>query len=411
MDELKPQLRRFALRVRWMSAWKGAAVGALVGALLAATWAILDWAGVWFASWTGLALAFAGATVVGVIVGLVRRVPVADLADSIDRRAGLQNRLRTALHHVDGAAEFDEPLLRDARNRLAGLQPGRLFPVRFGRLQWSAMGTAMVASAVFLLGGSPLFLSDAARQERDELKEAAAKVERILRPVAKIPEEALTADERALAAEMRRFAEELKRRRLGKDEAMQKADDFAKRAEELARERFKEADKYFEKAESAWRKMEEAKLAEAGLQGADPEKMKLSEHQLDQAIQELDAQISKLKEKLQNPNLTKDQRKALDEELAKAQAAKENYELSKKAKDFLERIRNHPLYKELRELAEKMRKEAKAGQEGQRAEMTREQFEELRRKLEELADKLKSDEALEQYLREMMEAMKRCEGG
>ncbi|MCW5942016.1 MAG: hypothetical protein KIS66_07275 [Fimbriimonadaceae bacterium] len=411
MDDLGSRLRRFVRRVRWMGAWKGAGIGAWVGSGLAVAWSILDWTGVWFATWAGLALLVFGASVLGAVVGFCRRVSVTDLADSIDRRAGLQNRLRTALHHVDGAAEFDEPLLGDAQARLAALHPRRLFPVRVGRLHWSAMGTAMVASAVFLLGGTPLWLGDAARQERDELKLAAAKVERILRPVAKIPEEALTADERALAAEMRRFAEELRRRRLGKEEAMQKANDFAKRAEELARERFKQADKYFEKAESAWRKMEESKLAEAGLQGADPEKMRLSDQELNQAIEQLDAQIAKLKEKLQNPNLSKDERKALEEELEKAQTAKNQFELSKKAKDFLDRVRNHPLYRELRELAEKLRKEAQAGQQGQRGELTREQFEAMRKKLEELADKLKSDEALEQYLREMLEAMKNCEGG
>src|SRR5690348_9225544 len=104
MSDFTPELRRFSQRVRLVRSWRGLALGACFGAACSAVWAALDWAGVAFADWPQLAALVGASALTGAIMGFGLKVPSRALAMSIDRRAGLEDRLSTAMEsrHDDG---------------------------------------------------------------------------------------------------------------------------------------------------------------------------------------------------------------------------------------------------------------------------------------------------------------------
>ena len=69
-------------------------------------------------------------------------------------------------------------------------------------------------------------------------------------------------------------------------------------------------------------------------------------------------------------------------------------------------MRNHELMKEIRKLAEAMRKSATQASKSGQPQLTPEQRAEMKKRLEALLAKLKDDAAMKEYLQQMIEAMK-----
>lgn len=406
---LESHLRRFARRVRWMRAWRGLAVGGAIGAALCGVWAALDWAGVFFAEWQGLALVFAAVSLLGALAGLIRRVDPRDLARSIDRRAGLEDRLGTALEPGSGDG-FLGAVREDADRRLLVLRPAQVFPARLGRWHGAACGLAVLAAGLFLAGNTPLLLSEQKKAERKELAEAGATVERVVEPLER--SEGVTPKEKALARDLERFARELEKGRLDKTEAMQKANELAKKADELTRERYKLAKEQLVQAESAFQKLSKAELQKAGLENLDPEIANMDPQQRDAETSKLQAELDRLSQEMARKasDLSPRERAEIERQMQEIQSSLQQIELSKKVQDMLDRLRNHPIYKELQEMAAKMRKAAEAGEQGQTPQLTREEIEEMKRRLEELAKMLEDDEAMQQFLEALKEALANCDG-
>src|SRR5689334_3833739 len=119
----KPTLKRFSRRVRLLRAWIGLGVGLTIGGALAAVWATLDWFNLLYAEWSYLGLLVGTCGLIGLLIGAFRRISPRSLADSIDRRAGLQNRLATASERSEAHGTFDDALRADASERLETLKP------------------------------------------------------------------------------------------------------------------------------------------------------------------------------------------------------------------------------------------------------------------------------------------------
>jgi hypothetical protein len=405
---MNEKITLFEKRVRLVRAWIGLAIGGIAGGAVAAVVAGLDWGGYLLVDWLILALIVLACAVLGALVGFFRPVSLSALADSIDRRAHLDNRLRTSLELEDGS--FAEVQRADAAQHLEQVRPREIYPLRVTRWHGGWVAACVVASSIFLLGNTPLLLSPSERQEREELKKAGVTVERVARPILE-ERDAELVDEQELARRLERLAREMEKGRLSKQEALAKANELAKEADELAKKRFTEASEHVAQAETAFQKLMEQQLREQGLPMVDPQMMQMSDAQMQAQQQALEQQINDLQERLeQGEGLSEEQLKELQAKLAEAKEALKQFELSKKAKEFLEKLMNQPEYKELMEMMEKLRKEAEAGQQGQQ-QITEEQVKEMIRRLEELADQLKDDEAMREYLRQMMEALKKAQGG
>lgn len=405
MTELKKKLVPFEKRVRIVRAWKGLALGATVGATLSLAWTILDYFGTWYTDWVSMGVLTASTAVIGMIAGYMMKVPADKLADSIDRRADLRERLSTALE--DDASSFHDVVEGDAMSRVSGLKPAQVYPIRMGRQHVVFLAAASLASLIFLLGNTPLFLSDKDKQARKEMKEAAAAVERVVKPVLEDKETGQT-PEKELAKKIEQFAKELEKARMNKEESLQKANELSKEAEKLTQERNEQVEKNIMQAESAWQKFEEEKLREAGMENVNPEDLKKTDAQLDAEMMQLQQQIRELEKKMQDPALSQSERAELEKQLKEKQNNLEGLKLSQKAKDFLKQLTSLKEYKELQEMLKKMQKDAQAGKSGKQ-NLSKEDIEKMMKALEELADKLKDEESMKEFLKQLKEALKNCD--
>jgi chemotaxis protein histidine kinase CheA len=446
MNELSPRLKGFARRVRIVRSWRGLAIGACTGAAASAVWAGLDWANIAYTDWTSMGFLVGGGAVLGAVINALRPVPAHALTVSIDRRAGLEDRLATADERSSGNDAFDDALRQDAEARLAAVQPKTVYPIRVDRWHGGTVALTAAAAAIFLLGNTPLLLNDAAKAGREEVKKEGQKIERIRKEVLETPEAKQEMDEaqRKLLEEMRRLEKEMEKARMTPEEARQKSNELAKKAEELAQQDAKKTQQSLNEAKTALDQMLKQELQKAGMPEADPQLAQLSDAEREQAMQDakreqaqaqkdidqLQNQLSALQQKLADPKLSEEERKALEaqkkateEALKKAQEAKKTaeakqkaLELSKEAKAVFQKMAQHKLMDEIRELAKKLAEAAKQGQQNpSKPPLTDAERKEMQKKLEELAKQLKDDKAMEEYLKKMLEAMKNaksmCQNG
>ncbi|CAN5429891.1 hypothetical protein BH11ARM2_BH11ARM2_08800 [soil metagenome] len=437
--EFRQRLDPFARRVRFVRAWRGMAVGAVFGAGGAAALAGLDYANVRYTEWWEMGAVFGVVALVGAIVGAALPVRREALARSIDRRAGLRDRLETAM--VGGDTAMEEAQREDASEQFGEIKPAKVFPLRGSRWQTGAVAGAVAASAIFLLGNSPLLMSSSVQEAAAQNKADAARVEHVLRETFQDPKEQreLTADEKRLVQEALELKKALDKGRMSREEALQKADELQKKAEELAKNSATDELKTLDKAETAMQKIEKAALDKAGLQKADPQMTAMSDaqrnqalaqnaeerKQLENALAQAMAKMNQLQKQLANPNLSDAERKKLEKELEDAkkaaQAAQKGLEankaeeealkLSAEAMKVLEKMQGNPLFKKLQEMAAKMKASAQqASQNGGQPSMTKEQRLQMQKELEEMLAKLKDDKAMDAYLKALLESMKHAGG-
>ncbi|MBC8064595.1 MAG: hypothetical protein H7Y17_07180 [Chlorobia bacterium] len=459
-------LKRFERRVRLVRAWRGLTLGACAGALASVVWAGLDWMRVSYTEWSWMGMVVGVSALIGIFVGYFARIPAKALSDSIDRRGGLEDRLKTSLE-VAGANQFESALHEDASEKVGRLKPKDLYPVRVGKLQGGTVALALLASAIFLLGNSPILLPPDVRKEREELKKLGESVERIAKPLTEHNKpENLTDAEKRVAEEMRKLQRDLMKSKIDKEETMQKANELAKQTKEIVKERAELTTQNIEKAESALEKLQKAELEKAGLK-MDPEMMqalhemnqdrnkksepgdkdKTDQQKFDKSMQklnqeqkaleqkqqklqdqkaELQKQMDKLSTEMKNPNLSPEQQKALEEmqkkisemmkkmekELAEIQKAIDKIMKNKEIQELIRKINEHPKMKELQELAAKLAANAKMGEMGEMPELSKEDIEAMKEKLKEaekamkeLAKELADPAAMEEFMQQLKEAL------
>lgn len=462
MNEIETKMKPFARRVRWMAAWKGLALGATAGGALALGWAILDWSRVLYADWKGLAIVAGVGSLGGAIASFFVRIRTEDLASSIDRRAGLKDRVTTAVEPRGSESGFDEAQVKDADKALDGLSPSGLYPVKFGRWQAIGLATLVLAASVFLLGNSPMVRGPKTAEERKELKEIGQKVERIARPLTKTVEGVeVPANQKKLASELNKFSKELEEGKLNKEEAMRKVNDLAQKAEDEVKSQAEESEKKAVEAETALGKYEKLKLEEAGLSQDDLAKMNLSPREqaaLDRMMDDNKFESPKSKfsdreleqmgasrsaEKL--AQLTPEQRKELQDQVAKQQAElqkqidkidqmsdqerkqfeqqrdalmkqqqqmqklAEALKLSEEAKKAMQELMQSEEMQKLRKALQEMQAKSQQTQQGQPP--TKEEIEQLRQQIEELAKAMKDPEMKKLVEQQLKDALKQLESG
>jgi chemotaxis protein histidine kinase CheA len=426
-------LERFRRRVRLVRAWQGLALGAVVGAVASLGLAVLDFLNVRLTEPVWLIGTAVVAAVIGAVIGYFRPVPKRALADSIDRRAGLENRVATA-EEVPNSG-LGQALRQDAADRLGAVRPAAIYPLQVNRRHGAAIALGVATAAVFLLGNTPILLNDRQKAAREAVQEQAKTVERIRREYLENPKDGEASDaEKKLAAELRRLEKDLERGRMTPEELLKRREELTRQAETLTKNAVERAERNLETAAEAWKKREAEALKAAGLEKADADLARLSEAELNQRrqaaesrlaqaqakISELQRQMNEIDRQLANPNLSdaerkalEEQRKALEQEQAKAAESRqaalkdiESLELSQEAKEVLNKLANHPLYKEIQELQRKMQQNAEAAKRTGQPALTPEERRELQEQLEQLARRLADDVEMEEYLKAMLEALK-----
>lgn len=438
MSNLSKQLKGFERRVRLVRSWRGLAMGACFGAGLSAIWAVLDLRAVVYTEWVWMGALTSGWAVVGALAGYVLRVPVEKLAQSIDRRAGLEDRLTTANERAGIVSSFDEALSSDAEARLASIRPKRVYPIRFGRWQAAALALGLVASVIFVLGNTPIALSEQAKKDRVELKKMGEAVQRVTKENFETPEakEEMSDAEKRLADEMRKLDRDLEKGRMSKEEALQKSNELAEKADELTKSAAKASEASMAQAQTAREALEKDAMKQAGIDNMSPQMAQMSDadrqKQMDQVkhqgakIQEqleaLKRKLAEIERKLENKHLTAAERKALEEakkaiegqisklkrEEKENQDLEKSLQLSKEAQDVFAKMQRDPLFKELMEIERKLAANTKSQSSSGKPKLTDAEREGLRKRLEELAKQLKDAAAMKAYLQALIEEMKKA---
>lgn len=413
-------------------------MGACLGAGLSAVWAVLDLRSVLYTEWAWMGALTGGCAVIGAVVGCLQRVPLGQLAQSIDRRAGFEDRLTTANERTGSDSSFDGALSSDAEDHLASVKPKRVYPIRLGRWHACAFALGLLAAVIFTLGNTPIALTDQAKKDRAELKKEGELVQRVAKENFETPEakEEMSAAEKRLADEMRKLDRDLEKGRMSKEEALQKSNELAQKAEDLMKSAAKESEASISEAQTAREALEKDAMKQAGIDNMSPQMAQMSDgdrqKQMDQAKQDgkkiqeqLDAlkrKLEEIKRKLENKNLSAAERKALEEQkkalegqiskLENEKKANEDLQkalqLSKEAQEVFAKMQKDPLYKELMEIEKKLAAQSKSQSSSGHSKLTDAQREEIKKKLEELAKKLTDAKAMKEYLQALIEAMKKA---
>ncbi len=408
-----------------LQAWRGLARGVALGAVLALVLAGLDFFDAWYTGWWGVGAPILAGAFVGVLYGLTRQVSTAALADSIDRRAQLQNRVATATE--DHHEQFAEAQRADALARLEGLKPARVYPVKFTRWHTGSVALSLAAVAVVLLGNTPMLLSAQERQDREELKKTGQAIERVAKPVLERPDEDSTKVAKELAQKYDAFGKDLQRGRMPMEKAMEEANKLAAEAERATKEQADRAEMIVSKAQDALlREAFEDAARESGMNPDDLANLSAAEMQALSQLSESEAasresslneQMADLAKQLREgknekgETLTQAERDALAKEMEALKKNLQDLKLSQKAREFLNRLMKDPDYKELMKIAQELRKASQNAQQNpDRPPLTKEQIEEMSKKLEELAERLKNDEDLKAFIEELKKALKEGQG-
>lgn len=455
---MENKLKSVARRIRLLRSWKSLSIGMMVGAVLALIWVVLDYFSLVFTEIPYLIALVAGFGMIGAAIGFFRKLDPLDVARSVDSRAGLKDRLVTALQSKD-QDEFQRKVCEDAEEHLQAVEPKRTYPFRFGPWPGAAFGSILLAGVVFWLGNGTAFASKNS-PEAEKIKEAVAKVERVAKPLSEVNVDELGGkEEQRLANELQKLAKQLERNRLDPEEAQAKAEELGRQAQELTDKRMEQAraqmqtmqQKYaqdqLEKANITPEQLESMRLSQelqdlmqetrAGLDGefgqgeqldqkmldslnldqATQEMLKMSEAEREAMKESLEQQIKDIEKMLDDPNLSEQARKELSAKMKELQDLLSKIQFSEEVLKALKDLQSMEEYQELSKLMQEMQQASEQMQNAQ--ELTDEEMEQLKEKISQLEEQMEEfakqmqdpefREQLRKQMQEMIEAMKRGE--
>jgi hypothetical protein len=460
-DALTQALRPFRQRARLVLAWRYGAIGMTVGIALTFVADLGDWWGAWRVEpWMLVALIVAGFAI-GIAYALLRPLPMDALAQLIDRRAELKDRVTTALF-LPEPSPFSDPLRDDALQHLAHLRPAQIF-----RFRWTAWHGASVGLLVALLVSRylpqlPLPFLTQFRQDRKEAQQVARNVRRVLKPVlehAKEPEASQL--EKAIAKQLQELYRRAQQGRLSKKETLIQAEKLLAQAQKLQQQsqqhlrrvstkaitaaetlqqrlrqralasQMKEMQALLQRMKEIERQLQSPDLSPSQRQMLEVEKRllqqameamgQLNPQQMKQLMEALTMQMAQMQQMLQSGRdaqgrpLTDAEKQLAQQQLQSLQQALRALQLSQQAQEFLRKLTSDPNFQEaMRRLAE-LQKQLQQLQQGQTPQLSPEELErmlrELEKALEELAKQYGDDEKIRELAKQLLEAVKKMKAG
>jgi len=435
MSKPELNLKPFEHRVRLVRSWRGAAIGACIGASVCAVWAVLDWKSIVYTEWTWLGVSLLSWTILGAIVGASRKISPDQLAMSVDRRAGLEDRLTTAQERSDAHDAFDVALQNDAHDAIARVQAKTIYPIRLNRFHGISLTLCVIAAAIFMMGNSPVILSEEQKKARQELKKQGQVVERVTKENFESPEalNEMNAAEKRLADQMRELRKDLEKARMSPEEAMQRSNEISQKAEQLMQQSQNAMQQDMAQAQTIQDQMEKAdsmgdmsptlSAQLTPMSKSDKAKMlneaKKQAKQIQKELEQLRKRLAEILKKLANPNLSSKERELLEAEKKELEKSiseleakqKENeslqkaLQLSQEARDVFKKLANDPLFKKIANLMRKLERDASSASKSGKGKLTDEERKQIKEQLEKLAQELKDPAKMKAYLEAMLKAL------
>lgn len=426
----KSSLSAFVRRVRLLRSWKYAAFGGTAGSALAVVLAILDWTRVRYTEpWVLAVLVLAGIGL-GALIGFFRKVDPRQLADSIDRRASLGDRLSTALEGQQ--VEMHDAQEADAFAHLKEVRPKEAFPARVTRWHAAPVVLSLVAALFFALGNTPFLMSQQGQEDRKDVMQKGEELIEVAKPILEKPDASVDEDAKKLANKIEDLGRDMQKGRMTKEEALKKHNELAQEARKLAQQKNEESKTAMEQSQQAMKQMAMKEVAkEMGLSEEEAKALenedlsKMSSEELSQQESDAMRQLEDLKQQIasgkdaEGKPLSKEQLESMQKMQKELQELLKQLQFSQKVKDFLKRMYDMPEFKDLMEAMRKLQETQKKSDEGKldQPELTKKELEELKeqlkqkfeamqKKLEEMA-KTMSDEDIKKMIQEMIEALKK----
>lgn len=427
-------LEKFRRRVLVLTLLRGGLVGLALGAwasclLLLADWFILP--GLPIAA----ILAPAGAgMLIGGIVAWLRRPSLEEVAKSLDRRLGLEDRVATALQHTGEGTEFRPLIEESAAAAVTEADPKKAFPLKWTG-QMSHAFTSLLS--LFLLAGlltlQP-WISPRERGSREALKAAIPEIERIKKETARTPlaKPDDQKDARRIAQELEKLQRQLEKERLSPKMAEAKAMQIADQLDELQKNQRKNLAERAEKIETAREKLLQEKADEMAAQMPASREALSPDDATRQAetgrSRSLNSELDRLSRQLSSA-LTAQEKREIEAQMANLKEELEQLrkldEVRREAQDLQERLKGlkaleSELLKRLGDpkLSQKERQELEAQLKQNRAtqEELKQQLEELERaakeiqELQKAMEELMSQEAFKELYELLQELQGQCNG-
>jgi hypothetical protein len=394
VDRLRPYRRR----VRILLMWRYGAMAGVAGAFVATLLSLLDWRGVLTIYPWQLGACILAGVLMGILYGLLLRVSDAAVAQLIDRRAGLKDRLQTALEHTDGAHLFDLPLIEDAQNALQNADPKRIFRPQFGKWQKLFVGAVALTLFVQFLPQILAIAIPERREEQKEIKQAAQEIQEVAKPIleeAKKPD----ADEltKRIAQNVELYNKRAREAKMSKQEALLRYNEILDEARKLEQQTQKRLEQAAQKAQTAGEQLQ--KLAEKSNQIPPhlQQQLQSMQQQLQQQMQSLQQQLQSGKD-LQGRPLTAQQRADLQQQLQRLQATLQAMQNPNQAN--LQAQMN-----DLQRKIDELQRMLQSGKDANGNPLSKEQMEQLKKQLESLQQQmraLKLSQEAQEFLRKLM---------
>jgi hypothetical protein len=394
VDRLRPYRRR----VRILLMWRYGAMAGVAGAFVATLLSLLDWRGVLTVYPWQLGACILAGVLMGALYGLLLRVSDAAVAQLIDRRAGLKDRLQTAMEHTDGAHLFDLPLIEDAQNALQNADPKRIFRPQFGKWQKLFVGAVAMTLFVQFLPQILAIAIPERREEQKEIKQAAQEIQEVAKPIleeAKKPD----ADEltKRIAQNVELYNKRAREAKMNKQEALLRYNEILDEARKLEQQTQRQLEQAAQKAQTAGEQLQ--KLAEKSNQIPPhlQQQLQSMQQQLQQQMQSLQQQLQSGKD-LQGRPLTAQQRADLQQQLQRLQATLQAMQNPNQAN--LQAQMN-----DLQRKIDELQKMLQSGKDANGNPLSKEQMEQLKKQLESLQQQmraLKLSQEAQEFLRKLM---------
>lgn len=406
-------LDKFRRRVLILTLLKGSLVWLAFGGWVSCLLLLADW----FVA-PGIPMAViltpsALGALIGGIVAWLKRPSQDQVARSLDRRLGLEDRVATALLHTGEGTEFQPLIEESAAQAVAGSDPKKAFPLKWTG-QMSHAFTSLLS--LFLLAGLLTFqpwISPRERGSRVSLKAAIPEIERIKKETAQTPLGKPDNDKEArrIAQELEKLQRQLERERLSPKMAEAKAMQIADQLDELEKSQKKNLAERAEKFETAREKLLQEKADEmaakmpASREALSPDEATL-QAETDRS-RSLNSELDRLSRQLSS-SLSAQEKREIEAQMAALKEELEQMrkldELRREAQDIKERLSGlktleSELLKKLADpkLSEQERKDLEAQLKQNQASQ-----EELKKQLEELEKAAKENQELQKAMEELM---------
>lgn len=396
VDRLRPYRRR----VRLLLAWRYGAIAGIAGALSATLLSLLDWRGVLtIYPWQLIACVLLG-VLMGTIYALLIRVSDAAVAQLIDRRAGLKDRLQTAMEHTDGTHLFDQPLIEDAQNALHSANPKQILRPQFGKWQKLFVGSIALLLMMHFLPQIMAVVVPERREEQKEIKQAAEEIQEVAKPIleeAKKPD----ADEltKRIAQNVELYNKRAREAKMTKQEALLRYNEIMEQARKLEQQNQKKLEQLHQQAQTAGEQLE--KLAQKQNPADLNPELKQLMQQMRSEMQSLQQQLQSNKN-MQGQPLSAEQRAALQQQLQRLQATMQAMQQSNPAN-------LQSQMSELQRKIDELQRQLQSGKDAQGNPLTKEQMEQLKKQLESLQQQMRAlqlSKEAQEFMRKLQEALR-----